>query len=114
LTWEAANSALISNSLFFNSFGSEFGNISFSDGKWNLFVRDTGTGKLLRKSELIGWRFGSVENIGWMPDDKRILLYGTVRWRRPRCLVDCAGFAPQGSGRRRDRLCFSGTDLGEV
>jgi hypothetical protein len=35
--------------LFFNSFGSEFGNISFSEGKAYLFVRDTGTGKLLRK-----------------------------------------------------------------
>src|SRR5579872_4868613 len=60
------------HSLFFNSTGSEVGNISFVDGKAYLFVRDTGTGKLLRKSELIGWRFGSGEEIGWMPDDKRI------------------------------------------
>ena len=58
--------------LFFNSLGSEFGNISYSDGKWSLFVLDTRTGKLLRKSELIGWRLSSGENIGWMPDDKQI------------------------------------------
>jgi hypothetical protein len=60
------------SSLFFNSVGSEFGNIGFIDGKWYLLVRDTGTGKQVRKSELIGWRFGSGEKIGWMPDDKRI------------------------------------------
>jgi hypothetical protein len=60
------------HSLFFNSSGTEFGNISFVDGKAYLFVRDTKTGKLLRKSELIGWRFGSGEKIGWMPDDKRV------------------------------------------
>ena len=60
------------NSLFFNSLGSKFGNISFMDGKAYLFVRDTGSGKLLKKSELKGWRFGSGEKIGWMPDDKRI------------------------------------------
>jgi hypothetical protein len=60
------------HSLFFNSAGTEFGNISFVDGKAYLFVRDTKTGKLLRKSELIGWRFGSGEKIGWMADDKRI------------------------------------------
>jgi hypothetical protein len=60
------------NSLFFNSAGTEFGNISFVDGKAYLFVRNTESGKLLRKSELIGWRFGSGERIGWMPDDERI------------------------------------------
>jgi len=60
------------NSLFFNSTGSEFGNISFVDGKAYLFIRDTETGTRLRKSELIGWRFGSGEKVGWMPDDKRI------------------------------------------
>jgi hypothetical protein len=60
------------NSLFFNSAGSEVGNISFVDGKAYLFIRDTETGRLLRKSELIGWRFGSGEKVGWMPDDKRI------------------------------------------
>jgi hypothetical protein len=60
------------NSLFFNSSGSEVGNINFVDGNAYLFIRDTGTGKLLRKSELTGWRFGSGEKIGWMPDDKRI------------------------------------------
>src|ERR1700732_4589232 len=60
------------SNLFFNSAGSEFGNISFVDGKAYLFVHDTGTGKLLRKRELIGWRFGSGEKVGWMPDDTRI------------------------------------------
>ena len=59
-------------SLFFNSSGTEFGNINQVAGKWSLFVHDTETGKLLRKSDLIAWKFGSVENIGWMPDDKRI------------------------------------------
>jgi hypothetical protein len=60
------------NSLFFNSAGSEIGNIRFVDGTAYLFIRDTETGKLLRKSALIGWRFGTGEKIGWMPDDKRI------------------------------------------
>jgi hypothetical protein len=60
------------HSLFFNSLGSVFGHISILDGNWYLFVRDTETGKLLRKSELVGWRFGSGEKIGWMPDDRRI------------------------------------------
>jgi len=60
------------SSLFFNSAGSEVGNISFVDGNAYLFIRDTETGKLLKKSELIGWRFGSGEKFGWMPDDKRI------------------------------------------
>ena len=59
-------------SLLFNSSGTKFGNISYMDGKWYLFVHDTETGEMLRKSELIGWEFGSVENIGWMGDDKRI------------------------------------------
>jgi hypothetical protein len=59
-------------SLFFNYSGTEFGNINYVAGKWYLFVHDTETGKLLRKSELIAWKFGSVENIGWMADDKRI------------------------------------------
>jgi hypothetical protein len=61
-------------SLFFNYSGTEFGNINYVAGKWYLFVHDTETGKLLRKSELIAWKFGYVENIGWMPDDKRIFL----------------------------------------
>jgi len=60
------------NSLFFNSAGSEVGNISFVDGKAYLFIRDTETGTLLKKSELIGWRFGSGEKVGWMLGDKRI------------------------------------------
>jgi hypothetical protein len=60
------------HSLFFDSAGSKLANISFVDGKAYLFVRNTETGKLLRRSELIGWRFGSAEKIGWMPDDKRI------------------------------------------
>ena len=59
-------------SLFFNSSGTKFGNIDYVAGKWSLFVHDTATGKLLRKSDLIGWKFGSPESIGWMPDDKRI------------------------------------------
>jgi hypothetical protein len=59
-------------SLFFNSSGTEFGNVNYVAGKWYLFVHDTETGKLLRKSELIAWKFDFVENIGWMPDDKRI------------------------------------------
>jgi hypothetical protein len=59
-------------SLFFNSSGTKFGNIDYVAGKWSLFVHDTETGKLLRKSDLIGWKFGSLESIGWMPDDKRI------------------------------------------
>jgi hypothetical protein len=59
-------------SLFFDSLGSKVGNISFVDGKAYLFVRDTETGKLLRKRELSGWRFGSGEKIGWMPDNQRI------------------------------------------
>jgi hypothetical protein len=59
-------------SLFFNSSGTEFGNINYVAGKWYLFVQDTATGKLLRQSELIAWKFGSVDKIGWMPDDKRI------------------------------------------
>ena len=58
--------------LFFNSAGTKFGNINDVAGKWYLFVYETETGKLLRKSELVAWEFGSVENIGWMPDDKRI------------------------------------------
>jgi hypothetical protein len=58
-------------SLFFNSSGTKFGNIDYVAGKWSLFVHDTETGKLLRKSDLIGWKFGSPESIGWM-DDKRI------------------------------------------
>lgn len=64
---------------FFNSSGSEFGNLNSIDGKFYLVVHDTATGKLLRKSEFKygsverrGWRFGSVARIGWMPDDKRI------------------------------------------
>jgi hypothetical protein len=68
-----------SNLIFFNPSGSEFGNINNIDGKFYLIVRDTATGKLLRKSEFKygsverrGWRFGSVARIGWMPDDKRI------------------------------------------
>ena len=67
------------NLTFFNSSGSEFGNINNIDGKFYLIVRDTATGKLLTKSEFKygsverpGWRFGSVERIGWLPDDKRI------------------------------------------
>ncbi|HUJ83947.1 MAG TPA: hypothetical protein VLW83_18840 [Candidatus Acidoferrales bacterium] len=59
-------------SLFFNSSGTKFGDINYVAGKWSLFVHDTETGKLLRKSDLVAWKFGSVENIGWMPDDKRI------------------------------------------
>jgi hypothetical protein len=62
------------SSLFFNSAGTQFGNIRFVDGNAYLFVRDTGTGRLLRKHELIDWRFGSGERIGWMPDDKRIFI----------------------------------------
>ena len=58
--------------LFFNSSGTKFGNIKDVAGKWYLFVYETETGKLLRKSELVDWKFGSGENIGWMPDDKRI------------------------------------------
>jgi len=58
-------------SLFFNSSGTEFGNINYVAGKWYLFVHDTETGKLLRESELIAWKFGSVDNIGWMADEKR-------------------------------------------
>jgi len=58
--------------LFFNSAGTKFGNINDVAGKWYLFVYETETGKLLRKSELVAWEFGTVENIGWMPDDKRI------------------------------------------
>jgi hypothetical protein len=68
-----------SNLTFFNSSGSEFGNINNIDGKFYLIVRDTATGKLLRKSEFKygseerrGWRFGSVARIGRLPDDKRI------------------------------------------
>jgi hypothetical protein len=60
------------SSLFFNSTGSEVGNISFVDGNAYLFFRDTETGKLLKKSELAGWRLSSGEKVGWMPDDKRI------------------------------------------
>jgi len=37
-------------SLFFNSSGTKFGNIDQVAGKWSLFVHDTETGKLLRKS----------------------------------------------------------------
>jgi hypothetical protein len=59
-------------SLFFNSSGTEFGNINYVAGKWYLFVHDTATGTLLRRSELVGWKFGSVGRIGWMQDDKRI------------------------------------------
>lgn len=60
------------SSLFFNSRGSEVGNIRFVDGNAYLFIRDTESGKLLKKSELKGWKFGSGEKVGWMPDDKRI------------------------------------------
>jgi hypothetical protein len=59
-------------SLFFNSSGTEFGNINYVAGKWYLFVHDTETGELLRKSELVAWKFGPVDNIGWMADDKRL------------------------------------------
>jgi len=58
--------------LFFNSAGTKFGNINDVAGKWYLFVYETETGKLLRKSELVAWEFGTLQNIGWMPDDKRI------------------------------------------
>jgi prepilin-type processing-associated H-X9-DG protein len=81
-------------SLFFNSIGSEVGNIGFVDGHAYLFVRDTRTGQLLRKSELLGWRFGSTENVGWMPDDKRIFFTEAfpgggpdVSWTTPGSLV---------------------------
>jgi hypothetical protein len=60
------------SSLFFKSLGSEFGYIGFPDGHPTLFVRDASTGKLLRKSELKGWNFGSPVSIGWMPDNQRI------------------------------------------
>jgi hypothetical protein len=60
------------HNLFFNSSGSQFGYIAFRDGQFYLFVHDTETGKVLRKSQLRGWNFGSPENIGRMPDDKRI------------------------------------------
>jgi hypothetical protein len=62
------------SSLFFNYSGTKFGDINYNyvSRKWSLSVHDTETGKLLRKSDLIGWKFGSVGNIGWMPDDKRI------------------------------------------
>jgi hypothetical protein len=70
-------------SLFFNSSGTKFGNINYVAGKWYLFVHDTETGKLLRKSELVAWKFGSVENIGWMPDDKRIFFTVAVSGDEP-------------------------------
>jgi hypothetical protein len=73
-------------SSFFNSSGTEFGNINYVAGKWCLFIHDAETGKLLRKSELIAWKFGSVENIGWMPDDKRIFF-----------TVDVSGDDPESS-----------------
>lgn len=73
-------------SLFFNSSGTKFGNINYVAGKWYLFVHDTETGELLRKSELVAWKFGSVENIGWMPDDKRIFF-----------TVDVSGDDPEAS-----------------
>jgi hypothetical protein len=63
---------------FFNSSGTEFGYINYFAAKWYLFVRDTETGKLLRKSELIAWKFGSVDNIGWMADDKRIFFTAEI------------------------------------
>jgi len=65
-------------SLFFNSSGTKFGDINYAAGKWCLSVHDTETGKLLRKSDLIAWKFGSVENIGWMSDDKRIFFTADV------------------------------------
>jgi hypothetical protein len=68
-----------SNLTFFNSSGTQFGSVNNVEGRFYLTVRDTTTGKLLRKSEFKygseerrGWRFGSVSRIGWMPDDKRI------------------------------------------
>lgn len=79
------------NLAFFNSSGSEFGGISNIGGKFYLVVCDTATGKLLRKSELkygsverLGWRFGSVATIGWLPDDKRIFF-----------TIDLAGDSPE-------------------
>jgi len=64
--------------LFFNSAGTKFGNINDVAGKWYLFVYETETGKLLRKSELVAWEFGTVQNIGWMADDKRIFFTGDM------------------------------------
>jgi hypothetical protein len=64
--------------LFFNSAGTKFGNINDVAGKWYLFVYETETGKLLRKSELVAWEFGTLQNIGWMADDKRIFFTGDM------------------------------------
>lgn len=66
--------------LFVNPTASRIGNTDYIAGKYYLFIRETATGKLVRKTELTsdsakrsGWGFGSsVEEIGWMPDDKQI------------------------------------------
>jgi hypothetical protein len=79
------------NNLFFNSLGSKLGHISFVDGNAYLFIRDTETGKLLRKSELIGWRFGTGENVGWMPDDKRIFFTEAFPGAGPEALWSTPG-----------------------
>jgi hypothetical protein len=65
--------------LFANASGSKIGNIDIVAGKTYLYIHDAATGNLVRKTDLrysavqrSGWSFGSVEQIGWMPDDKRI------------------------------------------
>jgi hypothetical protein len=64
---------------FANPSGSKIGNLNIIGGKTYLSIHDVATGNLVRKTDLrysaierSGWSFGSVENTGWMPDDKRI------------------------------------------
>jgi len=59
--------------LFFNSSGTELGNISHPDNdNWYVVIHDTASGKLLQKSKLVVGGLAAPDRIGWMRDDKRI------------------------------------------
>jgi hypothetical protein len=64
--------------LFFNSSGTELGNINHPDNdNWYVVIHDTASGKQLQKSKLVVGGLAVPARIGWMRDDKRIF-FGVI------------------------------------